>query len=68
LYRDREKARPTEVIRAGLTSFSRAGLLTTGTINRMAAPVTFTPATAVPLGLRDERQTRPANPQKQEFG
>jgi hypothetical protein len=34
----------------------------------MAAPVTFTPATAVPLGLRDERQTRPANPQKQEFG
>jgi len=26
-------------------------LLATGTINRMAAPVTFTPATAVPLGL-----------------
>jgi len=25
-------------------------LLATGTINRMAAPVTFTPATAVPLG------------------
>ena len=24
-------------------------LLATGTINRMAAPVTFTPATAVPL-------------------
>jgi hypothetical protein len=26
-------------------------LLATGTINRMAAPVTFTPATAVPLAV-----------------
>jgi len=26
-------------------------LLAIGTINRLAAPVTFTPATAVPLGL-----------------
>jgi hypothetical protein len=46
-----------------LTSFSRAGLLATGTTGRLASPVTQTPSIAVPLaGIINLTAHDPRNP------